>query len=89
MATKKTQLVRTNEKQIEVQKALFKKYGQERWDVIKLIKDVAPHATVDNYLEDTIVHLCYEVIKKDKPFQDVVKRLWELDPCTCDKHDDD
>ena len=93
MTTKKPALVKTDivhsNPELDAQKALFKKYGQERWDIIKLIKDVAPHATINNQLEDTIVNLCYQVVEKDKPFQDVVKRLWELEPCTCDKHDDD
>ena len=93
MTTKKPALVKTDivrtDSELDAQRALFKKYGQERWDVIKLIKDVAPHATINNQLEDTLVNLCYQVVEKDKPFQDTVKRLWELEPCTCDEHDDD
>ncbi len=85
----KTDIVGTNETQLDVQRALFKKYGQERWDIIKLIKDIAPLTTVNNHLEDTIVHLCYQVVEKDKPFQDTLERLYELEPCTCDEHDDD
>ena len=94
MATKKPALVKTdiigtNETQLDVQRALFKKYGQERWDIIKLIKDIAPLTTVNNHLEDTIVYLCYQVVERDKPFQDTLERLYELEPCTCDEHDDD
>tara|TARA_R100000278_G_scaffold28762_1_gene26174 strand:+ start:1153 stop:1440 length:288 start_codon:yes stop_codon:yes gene_type:complete len=94
MATKKpalvkTDIVGTNETQLDVQRALFKKYGQERWDIIKLIKDIAPLTTVNNHLEDTIVYLCYQVVERDKPFQDTLERLYELEPCTCDEHDDD
>ena len=93
MATKKPALVKTDivhsNPELDAQKALFKKYGQARWDIIKLIKDIAPLTTVDNYLEDTIVHLCYQVVEKDKPFQDTIERLQKLEPCTCDEHDDD
>jgi len=86
MTTKKPALVKT-ESAIDAQRALFRKYGQERWNIIKLILDVAEHTTIDNSLEDTIVYLCHEVVKKDKPFQVAQERLYKLTPCTCDNDD--
>ena len=45
MATKKPALVKTDivrtDSELDAQRALFKKYGQERWDIIKLIKDLS------------------------------------------------
>ena len=49
MTTKKPALVKT-ESAIDAQRALFRKYGQERWNIIKLILDVAEHTTIDNSL---------------------------------------
>ena len=86
MPTKTPPHVKT-ESAIDAQRPLFRKYGQERWNIIKLILDVAEHTTIDNSLEDTIVYLCHEVVKKDKPFQVAQERLYKLTPCTCDNDD--
>tara|TARA_R100001086_G_scaffold198418_1_gene114734 strand:- start:237 stop:497 length:261 start_codon:yes stop_codon:yes gene_type:complete len=68
----------------------YEKLGQARWDTIRLLKGTISELTNDNDLEDTVVFLCHEIVKRDKPFQKLQAQLRKLDLlCTCDGHDDE
>ena len=68
----------------------YQKLGQERWDAIRLLKGVCSELTADNDLEDTIVFLCYEVVKRDKPFQEISEKISDLNSCpNCKEPTDD
>ena len=88
MATKKTEIVRTDTA-LDAQRDLVQKLGSERWQAIRLVQDVGLDLTLNNCLEDPFVFLCHEVVKRDKPYQTALDRLRDLTPCTCDEHDDD
>jgi len=86
MATKKNELVKTSP-EYKATKENFVKCGQARWDMIRLVQDVCLELNDNNCLESTLVHLCYEVVAKDAPFQVALKKMRELEPCTCDNDD--
>ena len=63
----------------------YSKLGQERWESIIRLADACHELTNDNKLEEVVVFLCHEVVKRDKPFQEVLDQIRELDGCSCEK----
>jgi len=63
----------------------FEKLGQERWDALLSLRGAIKELTLDNDLEDTVVFLCHEVVRRDNLFQEVVDQIRELDGCSCEK----
>ncbi len=63
----------------------YAKLGQERWTAIIRLGDACSELTNDNDLEDTVVFLCHEVVRRDKLFQEVLDQIRELDGCSCEK----
>jgi len=66
-------------------KSAYEKLGQERWTAIIRLSDTCAELTNDNRLEEVVVFLAEEVIKRDKPFQELRDKLLKLNLlCTCD-----
>lgn len=66
-------------------KSAYEKLGQERWTAIIRLSDTCAELTNDNRLEEVVVFLAEEVIKRDKPFQELRDKLSKLNLlCTCD-----
>ena len=66
-------------------KSAYEKLGQERWTAIIRLADTCAELTSDNRLEEVVVFLAEEVIKRDKPFQELRDKLLKLNLlCTCD-----
>ena len=66
----------------------YSKLGQERWTAIIRLGDACSELTVDNRLEEVVVFLAQEVVKRDKPFQELKDKLTKLNLlCTCDDDD--
>ena len=63
----------------------YEKLGQERWDALLSLRGAMKELTLDNDLEDTVVFLCHEVVRRDNLFQEVVDQIRELDGCSCEK----
>ena len=66
----------------------YSKLGQERWESIIRLADTCHELTNDNKLEEVVVFLCHEVVKRDKPFQEVLDQIRELDGCSCEKEEE-
>ena len=67
----------------------YAKLGQERWTAIIRMGDACSELTNDNRLEEVVVFLAQEVVKRDKPFQELRDKLSALNLlCTCDEDDD-
>ena len=66
----------------------YAKLGQERWTAIIRLGDACSELTADNRLEEVVVFLCHEVVKRDKPFQEVLDQIRELDGCSCEKEEE-
>ena len=68
----------------------YAKLGQERWTAIIRLGDACSELTNDNRLEEVIVFLAEEVVKRDKPFQELRDKLSKLNLlCTCDDDGED
>ena len=66
----------------------YAKLGQERWTAIIRLGDACSELTVDNRLEEVVVFLAQEVVKRDKPFQELKDKLSKLNLlCTCEDDD--
>ena len=66
----------------------YAKLGQERWTAIIRLGDACSELTNDNRLEEVVVFLAQEVVKRDKPFQELKDKLSKLNLlCTCDDDD--
>ena len=66
----------------------YAKLGQERWTAIIRLGDACSELTNDNRLEEVVVFLAEEVVKRDKPFQELKDKLSKLNLlCTCDDDD--
>jgi len=66
----------------------YAKLGQERWTAIIRLGDACSELTADNRLEEVVVFLAQEVVKRDKPFQELKDKLSKLNLlCTCDDDD--
>ena len=61
-------------------KSLVKKDGMHYFHWRGAMKEL----TLDNDLEDTVVFLCHEVVRRDKLFQEVLDQIRELDGCSCE-----
>ena len=70
-------------------KSAYEKLGQERWDALLSLRGAIKELTLDNDLEDTVVFLCHEVVRRDKLFQEVVDQIVELDGCSCKKNEEE
>ena len=67
----------------------YAKLGQERWTAIIRLGDACSELTNDNRLEEVVVFLAQEVVKRDKPFQELKDKLSALKLlCTCEDDDD-
>ena len=66
------------------------KLGQERWTAIIRLADVCSELTNDNNLEEVVVFLCREVIKRDEPFRKVCEKIKDDDtfPCGCPEEEE-
>ena len=66
----------------------YAKLGQERWTAIIRLGDACSELTNDNRLEEVVVFLAQEVVKRDKPFQELQDKLSKLNLlCTCEDDD--
>ena len=66
----------------------YAKLGQERWTAIIRLGDACAELTNDNRLEEVVVFLAEEVVKRDKPFQELKDKLSKLNLlCTCDDNE--
>ena len=66
----------------------YAKLGQERWTAIIRLGDACSELTNDNRLEEVVVFLAQEVVKRDKPFQELKDKLSKLNLlCTCEDDD--
>ena len=66
----------------------YAKLGQERWTAIIRLGDACSELTNDNRLEEVVVFLAEEVVKRDKPFQELKDKLSKLNLlCTCEDDD--
>ena len=66
----------------------YAKLGQERWTAIIRLGDACSELTNDNRLEEVVVFLAQEVVKRDKPFQELRDKLSKLNLlCTCEDDD--
>ena len=66
----------------------YAKLGQERWTAIIRLGDACSELTNDNRLEEVIVFLSHEVVKRDKPFQELREKLLKLNLlCSCEDDD--
>ena len=66
----------------------YAKLGQERWTAIIRLGDACSELTNDNRLEEVVVFLAQEVVKRDKPFQELKDKLSKLNLlCACEDDD--
>ena len=66
----------------------YAKLGQERWTAIIRLGDACAELANDNRLEEVVVFLAEEVVKRDKPFQELKDKLSKLNLlCTCEDDD--
>ena len=66
----------------------YAKLGQERWTAIIRLGDACSELTNDNRLEEVVVFLAQEVVKRYKPFQELKYKLSALNLlCTCEDDD--
>ena len=66
----------------------YAKLGQERWTAIIRLGDACSELTNDNRLEEVVVFLAQEVVKRDKPFQELREKLLKLNLlCSCEDDD--